>query len=85
MVIRVTWKDSYAPTRKTRTYRGYTVSRYRDGWQTDLPNDRNIYSSADSAQNAIDEILGDDGRTRKPNKRRANIGVKIIGRKDDAG
>jgi hypothetical protein len=81
--MRVVWKDSVAEAKPWTAlqYRGHMVSQYGDGWATNIPGDNNIYFPRDCAMNAIDEILG--GKTRKANPKRHELGVKIIGRKDD--
>lgn len=80
-IMRIVWKDSVRS--KTYHYRDYTISRYEDGWITDLPGDDNIYYSAEMAHNAVDQILG--GKTRKANPRRHGLGIKVIGKKPGRG
>lgn len=82
--MRIVWKDSSPRTKPwvTLQYRGYTISQYGDGWVTDMPGDDNIYYPRESALNSIDKTLG--GETRKKNPKRHEMGIKIIGRKDDA-
>lgn len=82
--MRIVWKDSSPKTKPwvTLQYRGYTISQYGDGWVTDMPGDDNIYYPRESALNSIDKTLG--GKTRKKNPQRHEMGIKIIGRKDDA-
>lgn len=81
--MRIVWKDS-APKSKpwqTLQYRTYTISQYGDGWITNVPGDNNVYFPRECAFNAIDEMLG--GKTRKANPKRHQLGITIIGRKDD--
>lgn len=81
--MRIVWKDS-APKSKpwqTLQYRGCTISQYGDGWITNIPGDDNIYFPRECALNAIDQTLG--GETRKKNPKRHQLGITIIGRKDD--
>ena len=81
--MRIVWKDS-APKSKpwvTLQYRDYTISQYEDGWITNVPGDNNIYFPRECALNAIDEMLG--GETRKKNPKRHQLGITVIGRKDD--
>ena len=78
--MRITWKDSREY--KTYVYRSYTIERNVLGWITNVPEDMNIYHSAECAHNAVDKMLG--GKTRKANPGRHRLGVQIIGRKDDA-
>ena len=76
--MRVIWKDSR--TYKTYSYRGYTIEKQPDGWSTTVPGDKYLYSSAETAHNAVDQMLG--GKTRKANPGRHRLGVKIVGEKD---
>lgn len=76
--MRITWKDSRKY--KTYTYRNYTISRYENGWITNVPGDKYIYYSAEIAHNAVDEMLG--GNTRKANPGRHAYGIKIVGVKE---
>lgn len=81
--MRIVWKDS-APKSKpwqTLQYRGCTISQYGDGWITNISDDDNIYFPRECAYNAVDQILG--GETRKKNPKRHQMGVTVIGRKDD--
>lgn len=82
--MRIVWKDSMPKTKPYQTlqYRGCIVSQYGDGWITNIPGDDNIYFPRECAYNAIDEMLG--GKTRKANPKRHQLGITIIGRKDDA-
>lgn len=82
--MRIVWKDSAPKTQPglTLQYRGRTVTGYHSGWITDLPGDNNIYFPRECALNAIDQALG--GKTRKANPGRHKLGIKVIGRKDDA-
>lgn len=75
--MRVVWKDSLV--RKTYTYRGHTIEKFKGGWITDIPGDEYIYQTAEQAHNAADKILG--GKTRKANPARHKLGITIIGRK----
>ena len=81
--MRVVWKDSAPKTQPWLTfkYRECTVSQYGDGWITDIPGDNNIYFPRECAYNAIDKALG--GKTRKANPKRHDMGIKIIGSKDE--
>jgi len=82
-IMRIVWKDSSPKSKPwvTLQYRGYIVSQYEKGWVTNVPGDDNIYFPRDCALNAIDEILG--GKTRKANPKRHQLGISIVGRKDD--
>lgn len=82
--MRVVWKDSAPRTKPwvALQYRDHIVSQHGEGWITNVPGDNNIYYPRECALNAIDKILG--GKTRKANPKRHNLGIKIIGRKDDA-
>lgn len=75
--MRIVWKDSR--TYKTYHYRGRTITRYQNGWITDVAGDDNIYYSAEMAHNAVDKMLG--GKTRKASPARQAQGIKIIGKK----
>lgn len=81
--MRIVWKDSSPKTKPwvTLQYRGFTVSQYGKGWITNVPGDDDIYFPRDCALNAIDDMLG--GKTRKANPKRHDLGIKVIGRKDD--
>lgn len=79
--MRVVWKDSKRSG--MYQYRGCTISRYENGWITDIQTDDNIYYSADMAHNAVDQILG--GKTRKANPARHRFGIKVIGKKPGRG
>lgn len=81
--MRIVWKDSMPKTKPYQTlqYRGCIVSQYGDGWITNIPGDNNIYFPRECAYNAIDEMLG--GKTRKANPKRHQLGITVIGRKDD--
>lgn len=76
--MRIIWKDSR--TYKTYNYRGYIIEKQSGGWSTTVPGDKYLYSSAETAHNAVDQLLG--GKTRKANPGRHRLGVKIVGRKD---
>ena len=82
--MRVVWKDSAPKTKPWATfkYREQMISQYGDGWVIDIPGDNNIYFPRECAYNAIDKALG--GKTRKANPKRHELGIKVIGRKDDA-
>jgi hypothetical protein len=75
--MRIAWKDSR--TYKTYTYRGYTIENTPKGWITNIPGDKYIYHSAETAHNAADKLLG--GKTRKANPARHKLGIKIVGTK----
>lgn len=81
--MRIVWKDSSPKSKPwvTLQYRGYMISQYGEGWITNVPGDDNIYFPRDCALNAIDEILG--GKTRKANPKRHQLGITVVGRKDD--
>lgn len=85
--IRVVWKDSSCtdPT-KVSKYRGIHY-RYTSagGWVIDYANDRNIYRTHYSAQNAIDKHLGGHSRKGKPTEKRLSYGIQIIGQLPDSG
>lgn len=74
----VKWQDSR--TYKTYTYRGHTIEKIKEGWITTVPGDEYIYSSAETAHNAVDKMLGGHGN--KINAGRRKLGVKIVGRKN---
>lgn len=82
--MRIVWKDSDPKTKIGRVlkYRGREVTGYGDGWIIDIPGDNNIYFPRECALNAIDQALG--GKTRKANPKRHDMGIKIIGKKDDS-
>ena len=75
--MRVVWKDSRSYN--TYIYRGYTVEKCTGGWITNIPGDDNIYYSAETAKNGVDQILGGHGN--KINAERRAQGVKIVGKK----
>ena len=81
--MRIVWKDSSPKTKPwiTLQYRDYIVSQCEDGWVTNMPGDHNIYFPRDCALNAIDKTLG--GKTRKANPKRHQMGITVVGRKDD--
>lgn len=81
--MRIVWKDSTPKTKTYQTlqYRDCTMSQYGDGWVTNVPGDDNIYFPRECAFNAIDEMLG--GKTRKANPKRHQLGITVVGRKDD--
>lgn len=81
--MRIVWKDSSPKTKPwvTLQYRTFTISQYGEGWITNVPGDDNIYFPRDCALNAIDDMLG--GKTCKANPKRHELGIKVIGRKDD--
>lgn len=84
--MRIVWKDSNPKLKehnKVLRYRDYTITRYGDGWVTNMPGDNNIYLPRESAYNAIDEILGEKAHT--PHPKRHEIGVIIIGEKNMIG
>ncbi len=76
--MRIVWKDSARST--ARVYRGYEVYRFENGWVTNHPQDHHIYYSVECAYNALDEILGGNGR-KGVAKYRQNKGVVIVGTK----
>lgn len=78
--IRVVWKDGNQ--NKSFYYRGTRVVPYRDGWILEKMDDNNIYKTIDSAKNAIDEVLGVEGRRRNITKRDKRI--IVIGTKSGA-
>lgn len=82
--MRIVWKDSDPKTKSGQVlkYRGCEVTGYGDGWIIDIPGDNNIYFPRECALNAIDQTLG--GKTRKANPKRHEMGIKIIGKKDDS-
>ena len=81
--MRIVWKDSAPKTKPLQTlqYRDCTISQCGDGWITNVPGDDNIYFPRECAFNAIDEMLG--GKTRKANPKRYQLGITVVGRKDD--
>lgn len=84
MQMRVVWKDTITKGFSTKyTHRGYALTKLRTGtggWITDLPGDKYIYSSPDTAMNAIDEMLGGVCTKRIPKRHR--LGIKILGERD---
>lgn len=76
-MMRVVWKDNNGKPCPPAKYRNVTMTRYKDGWILDIPNNNNIYSSQDVCKNAIDEILG--GTARRHVEKRLKKGIKIIG------
>lgn len=78
--IRVVWKDGNQ--NKSFCYRKTKVVPYRDGWVLEGMGDDNIYKTIDSAKNAIDEVLGVEGRRRNITKRDKRI--IVIGTKGTA-
>lgn len=78
-MIRVTWKDTNGHPCSPVAYRKVFIERYKGGWLIDIKGDNNIYSSQDSAKNAIDKILG--GKPRRNGEKRKAKGIKIIGTK----
>lgn len=83
--MRIVWKDSSPLTKPwvTLNYRGHTISQYENGWITDIPGDDNIYYPRECALNAIDKKLGGKRRNFK-DPERLQLGIKVVGRKDDA-
>lgn len=81
--MRVVWKDSSPHTKPWQTfqYRGCIISYHKNGWVTDIPGDDSIYFPRECAYNAVDQLLG--GETRKKNPKRHEMGINIVGRKDD--
>lgn len=81
--MRIVWKDSAPKTKPLQTlqYRERIISQYGDGWITNIPGDDNIYFPRECALNAIDQMLG--GKTRTKNPQRHQLGITVIGRKDD--
>lgn len=74
--MRIVWRDSREY--KDVKYRGQIVSYlYGKGWVTGLPGDHNVYYDIESAENAIDKMLG--GKTRKDASARHAKGIRIIG------
>lgn len=83
--VRVTWKDT-ATVREYRPiyYRGYTIYGAPEGWTTDVPNDKYIYSTIDDARNGIDSILGGFGKKGVSRTRRRVPGdIRIVGEKNE--
>lgn len=81
--MRIVWKDT-AVTRADFKYRGYWVEGYKNGWTINIPGDNNIYRTNRCAKNAIDEVLGLEGRKKlKDLPKRLEYGIDIIGTKDD--
>lgn len=77
--MRIVWKDSRKY--KTYHYRGHTIEKIPGGWSTTVPGDDNIHYSAETAHNAVDQMLG--GKTRKANPSRQRFGIKVVGKKGD--
>ena len=82
--MRIVWKDSNPLEYKDVKYRNHIVSGTPKGWITNAPGDGNIYSSHYCALNAIDEMLGIEGRRvrGKGNLKRQAYGIEIIGKKE---
>ena len=82
--MRIVWKDSNPLEYKDVKYRNHIVSGTPKGWITNVPGDDNIYSSHYCALNAIDEMLGIEGRRvrGKGNLKRQSYGIEIIGKKE---
>ena len=80
--MRIVWKDTTIE-RADFKYRGYWVEGYGQGWCINLPGDNNIYRTNRCAKNAIDEILGLDGRKHHKLPKRLEYGYDIIGTKND--
>lgn len=83
--MRIVWKDSSPKTKPwvTLQYRGYTISQYGEGWITNVPEDYNIYYPRECALNAIDKMLGGERRKKNTVPERLQLGIRVIGRKDD--
>ena len=81
--MRIVWKDSVNNEYKPCKYRGYRIEGSYSGWYTDMPGDDNLYKTAYSAMNAIDEQLGGNGR--QGYAKRRERGVEIIGKKNKIG
>ena len=79
--MRIVWKDSSARGHKPVKYRGFYAEGYNRGWTINVPGDDNIYKTHYCALNAIDQMLG--GKTRKANPKRHQLGITVVGRKDD--
>lgn len=77
--MRVTWKDSDARKCPPTKYRKVTITRYNNGWITDIEGDMNIYASQDVTKNAIDKLLG--GKPRRTTESRSKKGIKILGKR----
>ena len=83
--MRIVWKDSSPKTKPWATlqYRDYTISQYGEGWITNVPGDHNIYYPRECALNAIDKMLGGERRKKNTVPERLQLGIRVIGRKDD--
>lgn len=79
--MRIVWKDT-AVVRSDFKYRGYWIEGYNGGWTISIPGDDNIYRTIRCAKNAIDEILGADGRKHKKTPERVKYGYEIVGKRD---
>jgi hypothetical protein len=83
--IRITWKDTatvrnYVPL----NYRGYTIYGAPEGWTTDVPGDKRIYSTRADAQNGVDNLLGGFGKKGVSRTRRRVPGdIRIVGEKNE--
>lgn len=80
--MRIVWKDT-AVTRSDFKYRGYWVEGYKNGWTISIPGDNNVYRTNRCAKNAIDEVLGYEGRKHHKLPKRLEYGYDIIGKKGD--
>ena len=79
--MRIVWKDSTPKDYKPVKYRGFIVTGSPEGWETNIPNDLNLYKSHYCALNAIDDFLGDTGQ--KGTAKRKAYGIVIVGKKTD--
>lgn len=83
--MRIVWKDT-ATVRdyKTINYRGYQVFGHPEGWTTNVPNDKYIYSTKDDALNGIDHLLGGTGKKGVSRTRRRKPGdIRIASEKTE--
>lgn len=80
--MRIVWKDT-AVTRADFKYRGYWVEGYKNGWTISIPGDNNVYRTNRCAKNAIDEVLGYEGRKHHKLPKRLEEGYEVIGIKED--
>lgn len=83
--MRIVWKDT-ATVRdyKPIHYRGYTITGSPEGWTTNVPNDKYIYSTRDDALNGIDKLLGGTGKKGVSRTRRREPGdIRIASVKNE--
>ena len=80
-IMRIVWKDSKPKTYKPVKYRGYMIKGSPKGWETNIPEDNNLYRTHYCALNAIDKHLGSHGQ--KGTAKRKSYGIDVVGKKTD--